>query len=109
MLRPMRMVICFLCALAVMAGRAESAAPVAVVCDKAASPAEKLAGKEVRRYWYLRTGTLLPIVQESPAAAEGGLIVLGTKDRPAVQALLTDAKLKRRSKAWRRSSTCSKH
>ncbi len=93
MLRPMRMVLCFLCGFAMVAGRAQSATPMAVLGDKAASAAEKLAAKEVRRYWYLRTGTLLPIVQESPAA-QGGLIVLGTKDRPVVQALLTDAKLK---------------
>jgi hypothetical protein len=77
-----------------MATQAKAAQPVAVVCDKEASPAEKLASKEVRRYWYLRTGKLLPIVEQSPAAAEGGLIVLGTKDRVAVQAVLADAKLK---------------
>ena len=91
---PMRMVVCFLCGLVVATARAESAAPVAVVCDQEASAAEKLAAKEVRRYVYLRTGTLLPIVHQSPAADQGGLIVLGTKDRAAVQALLADAKLK---------------
>jgi hypothetical protein len=77
-----------------MVTQAKSAQPVAVVCDKEASPAEKLASKEVRRYWYLRTGKLLPIVEQAPAAAEGGLIVLGTKDRAAVQAVLADAKLR---------------
>jgi hypothetical protein len=87
------MILWFLCGFVMAAGRAEAAAPAAVACDQAAAAAEKLAGKEVRRYWYLRTATLLPIVQE-PAVGEGGLIVLGTKDRTVVQALLTDAKLK---------------
>ena len=91
----MRTVLCFpLWSSLMMAAWAELATPVAVLSDKAASAAEKLAAKEFRRYWYLRTGTLLPIVEESPAVAQGGLIVLGTKDRPAVQALVSDAKLK---------------
>ncbi len=94
MLRPARVVLWFFCGFVMAAGRAEATAPAAVSCDKAASAAEKLAGKEIRRYWYLRTGALLPIVQEPAAAGEGGLIVLGTKDRAVVQALLTDAKLK---------------
>ena len=93
MLRPMRIVACCLCVLAAMAARAESAAPVAVVCDKDASFAEKLASKEVRRYVYLRTGKLLPIVDNLAAQAEGSLIVLGAKGRAAVQAVSTDAKL----------------
>ena len=59
-----------------------------------ASPAEKLAGREVRRYFYLRTGKLLPIVNRLPDGGEGGLIVVGAKNRPAVQALLCDAALK---------------
>ena len=53
--------------------RAEAAAPVAVVCDKDASFAEKLAGKEVRRYVYLRTGKLLPIVDDLAVAGRGRL------------------------------------
>jgi len=42
---------------------AMAAPPVAViVCPKTASFAEKLAAKEIRRYVYLRSGELLPIV-----------------------------------------------
>ena len=51
-----------------MTARAESAAPVAIVCDQGVSFAEKLAAKEVRRYVYLRTGKLLPIVVTSARA-----------------------------------------
>ena len=52
---------------------------MAVVCDKDASLAEKLAGREIRRYVYLRTGTLLPIVNRLPDGGEGGLIVVGRR------------------------------
>jgi hypothetical protein len=69
---------------------AKAATPTAVVCDKDASPAEKLAGREIRRYFYLRTGKLLPIADQLPGGGDGGLIVVGAKNRPAVRALLTD-------------------
>ena len=75
-------------------GRGCGRMPTAVVCDKDASPAEKLAGREIRRYFYLRTGKLLPIVDRLPDGGEGGLIVVGAKNRPAVQALLCDAAIK---------------
>ena len=74
--------------------RSELAVPAAVVCSKDASFAEKLAAKEIRRYVYLRTGKLLPIVDDFKANADGALIVVSSKDRPAVQALLSDAKVK---------------
>ena len=48
----------------------------------------------MRRYIYLRTGKLLPIVSPDAKAPAGSLIVVGTKDRPAVTTLLSDAKLK---------------
>ena len=67
--------------------------PVAVVVSPQGSFAERLAAQEIRRYVYLRTATLLPIV-EDPAKAEGGLIVVGSKDRPAVKEFLDDASLK---------------
>jgi hypothetical protein len=68
-------------------------APAAVVVSPQASFAERLAAQEIRRYVYLRTASLLPIVTD-PAAAEGGLIVVGSKGRPAIQAFLDDASLK---------------
>ena len=49
--------------------------------------------QEIRRYVYLRTASLLPIVAD-PARVEGGLIVVGSKDRPAVKGFLDDASLK---------------
>jgi hypothetical protein len=67
--------------------------PTAVVVSPQASFAERLAAQEIRRYVYLRTASLLPIV-EDPAQAEGGLIVVGSKEWPAVKGLLDDAALK---------------
>src|SRR3990170_2954116 len=68
-----------------------SAGGVTIVCPSDASPAEKLAAKEIRRYLYLRTGKLVPIV---PADAElptaGGLIVVGCKDQAIARALAVD-------------------
>ena len=88
------MLICLLCSLTVTKLVAAPAPPAAVVCDVAASSAEKLAAKEVRRYIYLRTGKLLPVVSPIAQAPAGSLIVVGTKDQPTVTALLSDAKLK---------------
>jgi len=63
----------------------------AVVVSKDAPFAERLAAKEVRRYFYVTAGELLPIVDELPA--DGGIVV-GSKCRPAVKSLLTDEHLK---------------
>ncbi len=74
------------------AGRAEPpTVPVAVVCPQSTFT-EKLAAREVRRYVYLRTGKLLPIVSDIKSAPDGGLIMVGHgcrfADVPAVSALL---------------------
>ena len=69
-------------------------APAAIVAGKSEAFAETLAVKEVRRYAYVRTGQLLPIVEQMDAAPAGGLIVVGSKGQPAVQALLQDGDLK---------------
>ena len=66
-----------LCVFVTWTARVESATPTAVVCAKDAAAAEKLAAKEVRRYVYLRTGHLLPIVEEPKAAPQGGVITVG--------------------------------
>ena len=50
---------------------------------QAASPLEGLAAREVRRYFYVRTGVLLPIVAQSDAPQ----IVVARRDRPLVRAL----------------------
>ena len=79
-----------LCPVTPAVGEEDATMPAAVVCTKDSSSVEKLAAKDVRRYVYLRTGKLLPIVDRLASNAEGGWIVVGTKDRPAVQALLSD-------------------
>jgi len=59
-----------------------SSPPTRIVCPTDGSAMEILAAREVRRYWYLRTGDLLPIIptleQQSP---RGGGFVVGRKDR----------------------------
>ncbi len=61
---------------------------VIIVCPTNAESAESMAAKEVRRYVYLRTGKLLPIVQSKDKLPAGtSLIVVGHKDRPVVKTL----------------------
>ena len=79
----------------VAAGRGEDAKAAAIVSASDATAVEHLAAREVRRYVYLRTGTLLPIVR-SDSHLPGGtpLIIVGQKDRPAVGTLIAkDPKL----------------
>ncbi|MEA1996070.1 MAG: hypothetical protein U9N45_00445 [Gemmatimonadota bacterium] len=60
-----------------------------IVAPQDASFAEALAAKEIRRYFYLRTGKLIPVVRGLGAGRlRGGLIVVGGRDRPVVKALL---------------------
>ena len=54
---------------------------------KASGP-ESLAAKELRRYVYVRTGELLPIISSRSKPKSGiDLIVVGAKQQPVVQAL----------------------
>jgi hypothetical protein len=69
-------------------GVANASAALTIVCPGHASPLEKLAAKEIRRYFYLRTGCL-PAIADS--AREGRAIVVATKDSPLVAELLSDA------------------
>ena len=55
----------------------------AVVCPAKASMREMLAAKEIRRYVYLRTGELLPVVR----ATDGDAIIVARQDRPIVKPL----------------------
>ena len=58
--------------------RADSnAQPAAVLCPARAGFQETLAAREIRRYVYLRTGKLLPIVHDIDSAPDGGLIAVG--------------------------------
>lgn len=82
----------------VLGASADAAAPPAagpvIVAAEGASYAELLAAKEVRRYLYLRTGTLaqasLLAPTASPAPDWTEMIVLATKVRPLIGAA-TDA------------------
>ena len=74
---------------------AESVTPVAIVsAGKEASFAERLAAQEIRRYFYLRTGRLTPIVESLDAPGNGALIVVGAKSRPVIRTLLEDKQWK---------------
>ena len=82
--RRIGMVVALLCGFAWMTARAESPPPVAAICTVGHPQSdETLAAKEIRRYVYLRTGKLLPIVKMSggfgdwKAAPPGGLIAVG--------------------------------
>ena len=61
---------------------------VSIISSRNATIAERLAAKEIRRYLYLRTGKLLPIVQrKNKLPSKTSLIVVGQKDCPVVKAL----------------------
>ena len=84
------------CTLAAAAPAAErpQAPPCRIVSPAGATYAEALAAREVRRYVYLRTGRLLPIVESAKAAPGGSdLIIVATKDRPVARETAPDAAL----------------
>ena len=70
---------------------AERLEPTVVLSPVSASPLEQLAAREVRRYFYARTGVLLPIAAASDAPA----ILVARRDRPAVRAAADAALLGR--------------
>ena len=80
-----------LMALSPFAMGAEKAAPrdsFAIVCPAESSPAQSLATREVRRYLYLRTGSLLPIVRAGAELPKNpNLIVIGPRQWPVVETL----------------------
>jgi hypothetical protein len=65
----------------------EKIVPAAIVCAPDASFAERLAAGEIRRYVYLRTGRLLPVVDRLETSS-GGLIVVGSKANKLVRTVL---------------------
>ncbi len=76
------------CARAAAAPDAErpQAPPCRIVSPAGATYAEALAAREVRRYVYLRTGRLLPIVEGAKAAPGGSdLVIVAAKDRPVAR------------------------
>ena len=75
------------------AGAAEQDATGAIVCPGDASMTEALAAKEVRRYVYLRTGKLLPIIGKIPPAGGGVSIVVASRDRAILKTPAAEGKL----------------
>jgi len=65
----------------------KAAKPSAIVCAKDGPAQEVLAARELRRYWYLRTGDLLPIVPTMAQQASGGGFVVGRKDRAMLRGM----------------------
>ncbi|MHC4460541.1 MAG: malectin domain-containing carbohydrate-binding protein [Planctomycetota bacterium] len=68
---------------------------VTIVSPEDATKTERLAAKEIRRYLYLRTGKLLPIVRsDGKLPSKTSLVVVGQKNCPAIKALIDkDTKL----------------
>jgi len=65
---------------------AQQETPITIVYSSQASGPERLAAKEIRRYLYLRTGKLLPIVRYNRNLDfETGLIIIGRKDRDIIK------------------------
>ena len=59
---------------------------ITIVSPSNASTIECLVAQEVRRYVYLRTGKLLPIIQtDKNLPSKTSLIIVGQKDRPAIR------------------------
>jgi hypothetical protein len=59
---------------------------ITIVYSSQASGPERLAAKEIRRYLYLRTDALLPIVRyDENLDFETGLIVIGRRDRDIIK------------------------
>ena len=75
-----------------MAAVAEPNSTFAITCPKDASTAETLAAREIRRYLYLRTESMLPIVSDDAMPKAGG-IVIARKDRPVLAAAGLDKTL----------------
>ena len=77
----MGLLVCLFCLCGLLAGKAQAAPPppAAIACDKGHSALEKLAAKELRRYIYLRTGSLLPIIGPGVPSPAGSLILVTTK------------------------------
>jgi hypothetical protein len=73
---------------------AEQGKRVLILSPREASVLETLAAREVHRYVYLRTGELLPILEEKEKLPEDApIIVVAAKNRPVVKKLALDAQI----------------
>ena len=64
---------------------------ITIVEPQKAELPEQLAAREIRRYLYLRTGQLVPIVPADSERPSGRSIVIGHKDQPIVDATIKGA------------------
>jgi len=70
-------------------GARKSSKSATIICSSKASLAERLAAKEIRRYVYLRTGILMPIIQHHRGVDSANpCIVIGRKDRGVIATML---------------------
>jgi hypothetical protein len=72
---------------------------VSIIAPLEASLLETLAAREVRRYVYLRTGELIPIIGTAAVPESGDAVIVAEKGRPIVNALSGDAELKKSIRA----------
>jgi len=80
--------------------RAESTdAPAAVMCPRGSTFAQRLAAREIRRYVYVCTGKLLPIVSDVDSAPEGGLILVAASNQLSESSVGFDPRLMARPRS----------
>ena len=92
----MLIAVAFLCLEIVAPGSAFSAEDVpraVIVCESNAMFQETLAAREIRRYIYLRTGTVLPVDSAAVIPSDVDSIIVSNKDRTIVGDLGWDAGL----------------
>ena len=66
---------------------------VTIVYDQAGGFAERLAAKELRRYWYLRTGELAPVVKGGfESSGIDDAIIVGSNDSTVIREFLKKLK-----------------
>jgi hypothetical protein len=87
--------VCWSCVLAKAAGALK---PETIVVGGESSSMERLAAREVRRYYYARTGRLLPILRlDDAAAVPEAAVLVGRRDRRWLVELLGNAEWKARA------------
>ncbi len=65
-----------------------TAVPAVILTGSEASPLERLAAKELRRYVYQTTGALLPTLSKADGVGAGPVILVAAKRQPVVRQLL---------------------
>jgi alpha-glucuronidase len=61
---------------------------ITIISPSGPAPTQNLAAKEIRRYLYLRTGTLFTILQtNNRPPVKNSLIIVGQKDSPVIMSM----------------------